>query len=57
MYQRKGQEMKKASIVIIITLTILCLILCATNVHAASKVLDEKTESTLVEIKDNAANL
>lgn len=48
--------MKKASIVILIIITILCVILCATNVHAAqSKVIDEKTESALVELKDNAA--
>jgi len=55
MYQRKGQKMKKASIVILIIVTILCMILCTTSVHAASKVIDEKTESALVELKNNEA--
>lgn len=46
--------MKKTSkiILIIISIAIICMILCATSVHASQKVLDEKTESTLVEIKD-----
>lgn len=46
--------MEKASklLLIIIVVTIICMILCATSVHASQKILDEKTESALVEIKD-----
>lgn len=49
--------MKKTSkiVLIIIAITIIGIILCATTVHASQKILDEKTESALVEIKDNAA--
>lgn len=47
--------MKKTSIVILIILAIFCIILCTSSVNAASKVIDEKTESALIEIKDNEA--
>ena len=49
--------MRKASklVLIIIAITIICMILCATTVHASQKILDEKTESALVEIKDREA--
>ena len=45
--------MKKASIAILIIITILCIILCTTKVFAATNVIDSKTESRLVEIKEN----
>lgn len=47
--------MKKASIAILIIVTILCIVLATTKVCAASNVLDEKTESQLVELKENQA--
>ena len=44
--------MKKASIAILIGITIFCIILCTTNVFAASNVIDSETESKLVELKE-----
>lgn len=55
MYQRKGQNMKKASIVILIGITIFCIMLCTTKIYAASNVLDKNVESQLVQLKENEA--
>lgn len=45
--------MKKATIAILIVIILICTILASTNVFAASNVIDEQTESKLVELKEN----
>ena len=47
--------MKKALLVFTILVVIIGAFLVSSNVYAAEQVIDEETESKIVEIKDNAA--
>ena len=47
--------MKKILLIVTIFVIIVGTFLVATNVYAAKQVIDEETESKIVEIKDNAA--
>ena len=47
--------MKKALLVFTILVVIIGAFLISSNVYAAEQVIDEETESKIVEIKDNAA--
>ncbi len=47
--------MKKILLIVTIFVIIVGTFLVATNVYAAEQVIDEETESKIVEIKDNAA--
>ena len=47
--------MKKALLVFTILVVIIGAFLVSTNVYATEQVIDEETESKIVEIKDNAA--
>ncbi len=47
--------MKKALIIVSIFAIIIGMFLVASNTYAAEQVIDEETESKIVEIKDNAA--
>ena len=48
--------MKKAIIIITLFIVSFGILVCNNKIYAAEKVLDEKTESRLVEIKTNANN-
>lgn len=48
--------MKKIAIVTTVLLIVTCVFLLKYETFAASRVIDEKTESKIVEIKDNAAH-
>lgn len=48
--------MKKAIIVTAILVIISGIFICTNKVYAVEQVIDQETESKLVEIKDNAAN-
>ena len=48
-------NMKKALLVFTILVVIIGAFLVSSNVYAAEQVIDEETESKIVEIKDNAA--
>ena len=53
---RKGpKKMKKVLLIVTIFVVIIGTFLVASNVYAAEQVIDEETESKIVEIKDNAA--
>ncbi len=48
--------MKKASIAILVVIMLLCIVLCSTKIYAASSsAIDSKTESQLIELKENQA--
>lgn len=48
--------MKKTIIIVTIFTILLGIFICTNTVNAAEQVIDEKTESKLVEIKENTAN-
>lgn len=48
--------MKKITIIVTVLLVILGTFICTNKTYAAEKVIDERTESKLIEIKENAAN-
>ena len=53
---RKGpKKMKKVLLIVTIFVIIIGTFLIASNAYAAEQVIDEETESKIVEIKDNAA--
>ena len=53
---RKGpKKMKNVLLMVTIFVVIIGTFLVASNVYAAEQVIDEETESKIVEIKDNAA--
>ena len=47
--------MKKTAIIIVMIVMVLCIILCATKVYADNKVIDNQTESKIIELKENQA--
>lgn len=47
--------MKKTAIIIVMIVMVLCIILCATKVYAENKVIDNQTESKIIELKENQA--
>lgn len=51
----RGQNMKKGIIIITIMMLVIGIFLIANNSYADDKAIDDKTESRIVEIKDNAA--
>ena len=48
--------MKKAIVISIVFVIILGIFICTNTTYAAEQIIDEETESKLVEIKDNATN-
>ena len=56
MQKGANKYMKKAIITISVLITLLLMFMYTSNVIAANKVLDDKIESKLVEIKSNGAN-
>ncbi len=53
--KERGQNMKKTMIIITIILLVIGLFLMASTTYAKDKAIDDKTESKIVEIKDNVA--
>ena len=48
--------MKRAILIATLLVIIFSILICTNKVYAAEQVIDEETESKLVEIKDNASN-
>ena len=48
--------MKRAILIATLLVIIFSILICTNKVYAAEQVIDEETESQLVEIKDNASN-
>ena len=48
--------MKRAILIVTLLVIIFSILICTNKVYAAEQVIDEETESKLVEIKDNASN-
>lgn len=54
--EERGKEMKKTLLIVTILILIMGVFLNLNTSYAAEKVIDEQTESKIVEIKENAAN-
>lgn len=54
--EERGKEMKKIVLIVTILALIMGIFLNVSTSYAAEKAIDEKTESKIVEIKENAAN-
>lgn len=48
--------MKKVLIIVTLITILMGIVLCASKVYAVEKVLDDSTESKIIEIKENAAH-
>jgi len=54
--EERGKKMKKIVLIVTILALIMGIFLNVSTSYAAEKAIDEKTESKIVEIKENAAN-